>query len=789
MKKHLTLVIIILFSLGHNVYSQCEIANPSFENWTVQALELETNNGTFTNDVNLPDDVVSVLRLFLLAFGAFFDSSIGQILVDDPVGFVGMEQSMDASEGNFAVKLQGGYDLNTSDIYSLNSCSEIPDSFFLDVKLVNHTGDIPDSLSIFLAFDQGLSALPETEEDAMNSPSSIFANLVYENDSTYHTIALPVIDNFDAVVDTFYYLIAATTHEESYFVIDNLRFVNDTEPACEVTVEATVEEDYNICMCDDRKDFYFTQTASTSAENAVHVILDENNIIQNIGDPELPYFSEDICFEGSVQYTFLGYEGDIVGLELGANFDDLIGCFEYSPVETISSNIIEDLSFTMARDGVDLPDEDEISICTLDNVTETFSFSSPSTFNSTCFLFNMDTDIIVLQFDIEETTSFLDIDPGVYVLGVLYHDADIIPDFVGEDIDIIESIDEEICTRTTNNSYLINIQEDSESCTSCQITVETTVEQDVPICLCDDRISPYFFSSASTSDQGKHILVDDEDNIVAIGDINDMMFDSEICVDGSLRHTLIGYTGVVQGLEEGGSIDELSGCFELTPYVSLNTLFIEELDFQLSRDGLILDDEAPVQVCLSDDIIETFSFVSASTFTSTVFVFNFDTETIIEQFPVEEVTDFTNLAPAEYAVGVLYHNSSEIPDFVGQPINSIIANLDTDICYGGSNNFYTILVVDSGDNCTSSLQDVSILNDFTIVENPVTDLLQVNYKRDYSSSYSIAIIDVNGKIVLTEKVNFGNQKYTYDVSTLTAGMYLLRIVSEGKQATLKFIKN
>ena len=84
---------------------------------------------------------------------------------DDPQGFIGISQSDDASEGEFAVRLQGTPDLSVADIYSPNECTEVPDSFYFDIKHENSGGITDDTLFVFLTFDLGLSPLPEDSTD------------------------------------------------------------------------------------------------------------------------------------------------------------------------------------------------------------------------------------------------------------------------------------------------------------------------------------------------------------------------------------------------------------------------------------------------------------------------------------------------------------------------------------------------------------------------------------------------------------------------------------------------
>jgi len=212
--------ILSLTFLSLNILTgQCGFDNESFEDWSLINGLLISNDVTIENEIFLPDNATTVLRAFLMSFGAFFDPAIGQIFVDDPQGFFGMDQSSDASDGQFAVKLQGGYDLNDADLYSVTDCITVPDSFSVDIK---HVGNTLDSLQILVVFDEGLNELPEDFSDVENFPAYALDFRTFDADTDYETITLPIIENFDASVDTAYYLIVATTHDDSHFLVDNI---------------------------------------------------------------------------------------------------------------------------------------------------------------------------------------------------------------------------------------------------------------------------------------------------------------------------------------------------------------------------------------------------------------------------------------------------------------------------------------------------------------------------------------------------------------------------------------
>ena len=75
-------------------------------------------------------------------------------------------------------------------------------------------------------------------------------------------------------------------------------------------------------------------------------------------------------------------------------------------------------------------------------------------------------------------------------------------------------------------------------------------------------------------------------------------------------------------------------------------------------------------------------------------------------------------------------------------------------------------------------------NKFSIFPNPANNMLTI-YNLENKSIDKIEILDLTGKKVLEQK----NNSNTINVENLQNGMYLLQIISDGKNSVSKFIKN
>ncbi len=461
----------ILFLLTVTTYStaQCGVADGSFENWSFVPVELEDGAGTiYTNNVQLPDSTTSVLRFLFIAFELFFDPSLGLSFTTDPQGVLGIEQSTDASDGEFAVKLQAAYNISVADIFSPRTCSEVADSFSLDVK---HVGNADDTLSVFVIFDEGLAPLPEDEDALQDYPAYAYGQFVYNSDSAYHRITLPVIENFVSNVDTFYYLIIAETDEDSYFLIDNIKMSpTDDNTVCSFDnyPSFSLTQTKPVCICDDdfsSFDEEGTFTAGGITQDTVpplFIVLNQNDEIQYISEGDInALFQEDFCPEENDELFLVQilYESatDIDGVLVGNSLTDITGCHAVSEKMPINT-IYEFFQFEMFRDNEILDDEELVVVCNFDDIIETFSFNNPTILLGTVFVINAENDIIVEQFSAASQNTTFDLPAGDYYVG-LAASLNIFPNVLGLDVEILG---ESLCWYGSDNFYDVQVLENGD---------------------------------------------------------------------------------------------------------------------------------------------------------------------------------------------------------------------------------------------------------------------------------------------------------------------------------------
>ena len=105
----------------------------------------------------------------------------------------------------------------------------------------------------------------------------------------------------------------------------------------------------------------------------------------------------------------------------------------------------------------------------------------------------------------------------------------------------------------------------------------------------------------------------------------------------------------------------------------------------------------------------------------------------------------------------------------------------------------------NGCSATSDLLTINILatekenpfSNYVAFPNPAIDLLNVGLPKAIAGTYAIEIIDMHGRIFLTDKIRLepGANQLKIDISKIPVGTYLVRLPEIVNQPSMKFIKN
>lgn len=80
---------------------------------------------------------------------------------------------------------------------------------------------------------------------------------------------------------------------------------------------------------------------------------------------------------------------------------------------------------------------------------------------------------------------------------------------------------------------------------------------------------------------------------------------------------------------------------------------------------------------------------------------------------------------------------------------------------------------------------------FKLFPNPVNDRLSISFLMDWEEDFKIELIDPVGRVQLTENKRFSERNFQYDIqmNSMKKGMYILRMTSDTRTITKKFLKN
>ncbi|CAH0337084.1 hypothetical protein FVB9288_02826 [Flavobacterium sp. CECT 9288] len=94
----------------------------------------------------------------------------------------------------------------------------------------------------------------------------------------------------------------------------------------------------------------------------------------------------------------------------------------------------------------------------------------------------------------------------------------------------------------------------------------------------------------------------------------------------------------------------------------------------------------------------------------------------------------------------------------------------------------------AGANCTLSTLDIEDENVMRVYPNPSTGNVTVRIN-NYNGQVDVKVVDINGRLVYTaDKVTFSNEK-SFDLTQLSAGIYMIDITGEGLKYVEKIIIN
>ncbi len=121
-------------------------------------------------------------------------------------------------------------------------------------------------------------------------------------------------------------------------------------------------------------------------------------------------------------------------------------------------------------------------------------------------------------------------------------------------------------------------------------------------------------------------------------------------------------------------------------------------------------------------------------------------------------------------------------------IGENIATLGDDFCEAISENWITVNRVETGDACgVSSTSEIESVSEFKVFPNPVFESVNVAYSDLIGGRGNIALIDAQGRTLLTQNVNNASGSIVFNVSSFSNGLYMVRITGEEGISTRRLV--
>ncbi len=121
-------------------------------------------------------------------------------------------------------------------------------------------------------------------------------------------------------------------------------------------------------------------------------------------------------------------------------------------------------------------------------------------------------------------------------------------------------------------------------------------------------------------------------------------------------------------------------------------------------------------------------------------------------------------------------NTDTVPDPIHTYIGpgKYIVSLEVSSICGSDTRSDTIQIL------TSGLSDTFLSEGLLFFPNPAQDQINIQFSKDYSQAVTVKILDVCGKIILTETIQNikSNYKFTLNTSSLAPGTYFIRFSGE-----------
>ncbi len=516
-----------------------------------------------------------------------------------------------------------------------------------------------------------------------------------------------------------------------------------------------------ICAGDGASDSFDVLLADTEGTNSAWVITDTLGNI--LGLPPGPPFDLEGAGTGVCLIWHLSYEGALIGVEVGANAGDLVGCYDLSNPITVIRNGV---------DGGVLTTTDTLTqliICAGDGASDAFDVLLTDTEGTNSAWVITDTlgNILGLPpgppFDLDGAGT------GVCLIWHVSYEDTLMGAEVGMNAgDLIG------CFDLSNPITVIRNGVNGGDLTTTDTLTELTI-------CAGDGISDAF-DVTLTGVEGTNsawVITDTLGEILGLPAAPP--FDLEGAGEGVCLVWHVSYTDTLVGAEVGMNAGNLSGCFDLSNPITVNRIGVDA-GIVTIEGGAVAD-----TICVGDGEPDSIFFANTSTLGQFQYVVT-DENNMILGLPPGNVVDFEGAGGGVCRVWGLSYTGMLLAQ-----LGDDAAAIDlSDECFVLTSDFVTIVRDTTGELCAVSTFEINPDDiRISINPNPVQYTLQVemNFEHIENRDLQIEVFNALGDLVAFEKYQAHQQvRFGLDVQDFSAGIYLLKATNGNRIVSRRFVK-
>ena len=509
--------------------------------------------------------------------------------------------------------------------------------------------------------------------------------------------------------------------------------------------------DLAICAGDGISDAFTPIVTDTTGMNNAWVITDTD--LNILGLPEGPTFDLEGAGAGTCLVWHLSYNGEITGVEIGANAANFAGCFALSNAITVVRTAVVAAAISIEGGGTSL------EICAGDGVSDAFTAIVEGSQGDVSGWVITDTlgNILGLPegpiFDLEGA--------GAGVCLVKFYNA------TGEvsGLDMGANVDDLVGCVAFSNAITVT----RAGVEGAALTVgDGMIEMD--ICVGDgnaDLIMPIV--DGGVGEKTAWVITDSDTTIIGLPFAPP--FNLEAAGPGTCLIWQISYNGNIFNTEAGLKAYDIDGCVAFSNPITIRRTEVEGGVLALEDGG------TEITICAGDSISDAFNVtLDGIAGDSSAWVIT-DMDLNILGLPSEPPFD---LEGAGEGVCLIWHLSFN-GDIAGVVVDSNAMDLAG--CFELSNPI-TVTRVTTGELCGSGLLKPE---DVDIYPNPSESFINVNMPKLIDKQYSVTVYDAFGRRVIT-KTNMSGDYLKIDTENYASGIYYLKIIHNNKSMVKEFVK-